>query len=69
MTIGKIFNLQLLQHFDFTLDERGSFGIVSELVNKLLNVGPQLVLSFVFPLLVLHLLILCSHKVFIVAPL
>ena len=58
----------IFQHFDFTLDERGSFGVVSKLVNKFLNVCSQLLLSFIFSLLIFHLFILCPYKVFIVAP-
>ena len=55
------------EHFNFALNQRGSFGVVAKLVNELLDVGSQLLLGLVFPLLVLKLLVLRSNKIFIIA--
>lgn len=66
-SIPDILYLQFLQHLNLGLDKGSTFGIVTELVNELLNMGTELHLCIVFTLLVLLSLILGLKEVFIIA--
>lgn len=59
-------NLQFLKHFNFGLDKRGALSIVAELVNEFLDMGTELGLGFILPLLVLSSLLPCLVEVLIV---
>ena len=60
-------NSQFLEHLDLGLDEGSTFGIVAELVYKLLDMGTKLHLGIIFSLLVLLSLILGLKEVLIVS--
>lgn len=59
-------NLQFFKHFNFGLDKRGALGIVAELVDEFLDMGTELCLGLILPLLVLSSLLPCLVEVLIV---
>lgn len=57
---------QLLEHLNLALHKRGPLSIEAELVNELLNVGPELHLTVVLSLLVLEALAAGTQEVLVV---
>ena len=60
--------LQFFKHLDFTLNQRRSFSVETEFINKLLNVASELLLGFIFSLLVFELFSFCSDEILVITP-